>query len=107
MLLNLAYNVSDHENHDCWEGIISEFNDLGSFQRVVIEAYGSRLDVLCGECPSYRWVFLPELEIGCMQASLSDFFWNSERLSRILNRKDALSIVYGLHFILARVKTHG
>lgn len=107
MLSDITFHVVDPNNQDSWIGSISEFYDFGSFQRVVIEAYGSRLDTLYGECCSYRWVFLPEYEVGCMQATSNDFFWNTERLSRIISRKDSLSIVHGIHFVLSGGYSNG
>lgn len=103
MLLNVSFKVFNQDNHDSWDATISEFDDYGSFQRVVISACGSRLEVLCGNCASYRWIFLPELEIGCMQAAVSDFFWNTDRLGHFLNPKDTYSTVYGVYYALSEI----
>lgn len=106
MYVNFSFKVVDQDNQDRWDATISEFDDYGSFQRVVISAYGNRLEVLCGQCCSYRWIFLPELEIGCTQATLSDFFWNINQLGYILNRKDTFSTIYGVFYALSEVSCH-
>lgn len=100
MFDSVDFQVVDSLNHDRWTGSISDFFDYGSFQHIVITARGSRLTVLCGKCFFYRWIFLPELEVGCPQATSDDFFWNVERLSPLIGRVDSLSVVFGVHFAL-------
>ena len=39
---------------------------------------------------------IPSRDIGCELATFEDVFWNSERLRRRLNRKDALTIAKGI-----------
>lgn len=101
MLLNKAFDVVDHRHHTCWKASVSDFQAFGSFHRIIISSCGSRFEVLYGICPDYRWLFLPELEIGCMQADPNDLFWNIERLGSILNRRDTLTIVHALRFTLS------
>lgn len=100
MSLNCTFDVLDHQLHSCWKASISDCQTSSSFLRLVILSNANRYEVLYGVCPDYRWIFLPLLEIGCMQADPSDLFWNSERLEAILNRKDALTIAYAINFVL-------
>ena len=93
------FHVFDQDSHQCWTGAVLDFFDYGSYQHILISARGSRLSVFCGECSSYRWIFLPELEVGCSQAGFHDFFWNVERLSALIGRVDSLSVIFGLHFV--------
>lgn len=100
MFIKKVFTVFDRLNGISWLAYLKEFQDFGAFQRIVISARGSRLEILTGECNSYRWILLPELDIGCMQAHISDFYWNIEKLSHYLNYPDTLSTVYGIHFAL-------
>lgn len=100
LLMNLSFDVLDHQYHSCWKAYISDYQISGSFLRLVIISNDCRFEVLYGKCPDYRWLFLPILEIGCMQADPSDIFWNTERLESILNRRDALTIVHAIRFFL-------
>lgn len=99
MLLNQMFDVMDHQFNSCWKASISDAQAFSSFHRFIISSCGSRFEVLYGRCPEYRWLFLPQLEIGCMLSDPSDLFWNSERLGSLLNRKDTLTIVYAIRFI--------
>lgn len=101
MSLNFSIDVFDHQLHSCWKASISDYQASGSFLRLVILSNGNRYEILYGICPDYRWIFLPLLEIGCMQADPSDLFWNCERLEAILNRRDALTVAYAVRFALA------
>lgn len=101
MFISSSFNVLDHDNHVSWIASISDFNDLGSFQRIIIQYNGNQIEVLCGDCLNYRWIFFPLLEIGCMQSFIDDFFWNTEKLCSILNRNDAFTTVYGVYHVLS------
>lgn len=107
MSVNYAFDIVDHEHHSCWKASVSDFNTSCSFHRLIVTSCGSRFDVLYGICQDYRWLFLPELQIGCMQADPSDLFWNIERLGSVLNPKDALTIVHAIRFAFSRGDHHG
>lgn len=103
---NHAFDVLDQQCHSCWKASVSDVQVSSSFLRFTIVSDGKHFDVLYGNCSDYRWIFLPWLEIGCMQAHPSDLFWNVERLSAFLNRKDALTIVFAVRFALSLGDRH-
>ena len=49
--------------------------------------------VLLGECSDGNFICIPGIDVGCPLASLTDVFWNSERLSQIMNPVDAETVV--------------
>lgn len=106
MLMNPSFDVLDHQSHSCWNASVSDCQISGSFLRLVILADGCRYEVLYGICPAYRWLFLPLLEVGCMQADPSDLFWNIERLAPLVSRRDALTIAYAIRFVLSSGECH-
>ncbi len=94
--MNDTFLVKSFLSDETWTGSLRSFVDYGSFQLISFSARSSLLEVIVGQCDSYRWVFLPNYEIGCMQADINDIFWNSEKLSTLIGPTDASTIVYGI-----------
>lgn len=61
-----------------------------------ISARGSSYRVLFGKHTYGNFLCIPNWDIGCELADFSDIYWNTERLSKHLNKADALSIAKAL-----------
>ena len=88
-----------------WEGTIEIINAHGRMIDGivcgdVIEAYvegrGSTMTIIIGDYCNGHFLCVPDLDVGCPLADWDDLFWNFERLSRLLNPVDAITIVAGV-----------
>ena len=46
-----------------------------------------------GLAKNRNFICIPGIDVGCPLAGLTDVFWNSERLSQIMNPVDAETVV--------------
>ncbi len=97
--MNDSFLVKSFLLDETWTGSLCSFEDYGAFQRISFSARCSLLEVIVGQCESYRWVFLPDYEVGCMQADINDIFWNAEKLSSLIGPTDASTIAYGIRYV--------
>ena len=78
---------------DSWHGVIRIIS-LDSPCEIEVRARGSSLHVLLGSHAYGNFICIPNWDIGCELASLSDSFWNLERLCNAgLRVVDAISVV--------------
>lgn len=62
-----------------------------------ISGRGSSFHVVLGDCISGKFMCIPGINKGCALSKWSDTFWNTERISTILNKTDAVTIAIGLN----------
>ena len=68
-----------------------------------INANGTCFRVICGTYSFGNYACVPIWDIGCELSYFSDVFWNSERLSRKMSRRDALTIAKGIALAIQSV----
>lgn len=81
-----------------WIGEITPLQIESEPYEVEVSARGSYFHLLIGHHAYGNYICIPNWNIGTEIASLSDFFWNQERLRSNTNLKkvDACSITYAL-----------
>jgi hypothetical protein len=80
-----------------WTASLQLLHSGTDSQELEITSQGSSFHVIVGSHRYGNYICIPNHDIGCELASLSDVFWNREQLSRQkLNHKDAAAIAYGL-----------
>lgn len=88
----------DYEDESStWEGIMTPIK-LTSPYEATITARGSSFHLVVGTHQYGNYICIPNWNIGTELASLSDRFWNHERLAGYtgLSETDACSIAYAL-----------
>lgn len=82
---------------DTWEGTIVPIRLTDPYEAEVT-ARGSLFHLIVGTHKYGNYICIPNLDIGTELASLSDYFWNYERLTGCtdLSDTDARSIVHAL-----------
>ena len=75
-----------------WE--IIDFTDEVTELRV--SGRGSSYDIVLGNCNAGNFMCIPGSDKGCALGHWSDVFWNTERIARILNVTDTVTIATGL-----------
>ena len=79
-----------------WTAFWQEVGSGKGISELLISGRGSMYTVLVGEYSSGHYLCIPEQGIGCPLARLSDTFWNFERLSSLICRTDAATIISAL-----------
>lgn len=62
-----------------------------------ISGRGSSYNIVLSDCSSGNFLCIPDSNLGCALAHWSDIFWNTERLTMILNKTDAVTIATGIY----------
>lgn len=77
-----------------------EFEVLSNVQpyELKLSANGSFYHILLGAHQNGNFICIPNWNIGCELAGYSDWFWNSEQLSKQLPFEDAMCIAKGIGF---------
>ena len=78
-----------------WSGIITNLIRFGSYYELKIESRSGFI-VIIGKTDRGNFACIPDYDVGCHLSTLKDLFWNSERLSAIMNKVDAITVAYAL-----------
>lgn len=91
-----CYSISETE-HSTWEGSIVPLKLTDPYE-LEVSARGSLFHLVVGTHNFGKYICIPNWNIGTELASLSDRFWNYERLTAYtdLSEADACSVVYAL-----------
>lgn len=84
--------VFEEEGDLPWEGSWEFINAGSDYEELKIRGRGSCYHLIVGSYTYGNFLCIPEIDIGCALAALDDFFWNYERLSRLLGETDAVTI---------------
>lgn len=79
-----------------WTGQAEIVFQTADTAELIIYGRGSRLDTLIGRYRFGLYVCIPDMNVGCHISSMSDFFWNWERLSEQMNQTDAVTVAWAL-----------
>lgn len=78
-----------------WYGLITKLTNFGSHYELKIESRSGFVLVI-GKTSYGNFACIPDYDIGCHLSSLKDLFWNSERLCKIMNKIDAITVAHAL-----------
>ena len=103
--MGFSYQCNDPDsNEKSWSGHIRLLNiNINEFE---VTARGSTFHLLVGKHSYGKYLCIPNWGIGTEMASLSDCFWNRERLEQDypeLSKVDIISIVKALEALSAYV----
>lgn len=93
----IAYQCQYHSGKRTvrWQGSMEIIRQTPPYE-MMVSARGSRFHILFGKHTYGNFLCIPNWNVGCEMAGLSDTFWNLERLTRQLKKTDATSVVYAL-----------
>lgn len=94
--LPIVFRCSLPGNSRGWEGCAEVVRQGKSMAELIIAGRGSRMNVVIGKYLRGQYICIPDLDTGCPLSSLTDVFWNRERLSGHLPEVDAITIAYAL-----------
>jgi len=78
-----------------WNGKVTRLVNYGSHYEISIDSR-SGFFFLVGHCVNGNFISIPAFNIGSDLADYSDYFWNNERLSDIMNPVDAATVAEAL-----------
>lgn len=89
----------EHLSSDSWEARISYLKNYGSHYEMRIQScYGSIL-VLFGKTVFGYFACIPDFEAGCYISHLTDIFWNTEQLTRLIDEVTGITIAEALNSV--------
>jgi hypothetical protein len=78
-----------------WEGIVTALINHGSHYEIHVDSR-SGFTFIVGGCIGGNFISIPAFNVGSALVSYDNYFWNHERLSRLLNKVDATTIAEAL-----------
>ncbi|MDE5820545.1 MAG: hypothetical protein K2I07_14690 [Lachnospiraceae bacterium] len=69
-----------------------------------IEGRGTYFHILTGQHKYGDYLCIPNHDVGCERSRFSDFFWNRERISRLMREEDAVTVATGLMYLESLIK---
>jgi hypothetical protein len=85
----------DFEN---WKGKITYYNIEDDILEMHVESR-SYLHIILGRTQYGNFVCIPNYDAGCYLSTLSDFFWNSEKLSKLIGKIDGITAAAAIKYI--------
>lgn len=89
--------INEEDGSLPWEGSWELVGAGSDYEELKIRGRGSCYHLVIGSYSYGNYLCIPEIDIGCALGSLNDWFWNYERLSRLLGKTDAITISRGLN----------
>lgn len=82
-------------HYEEWDGYIKQILNHGSHYEIQIESRSGLIFVI-GKYINGAFISIPAFGIGCDLGSYSDYFWNHEKLKRLMNPVDAATVAEAL-----------
>jgi len=102
MLIKFECTMKTGKNTENWPGIITNLTKFGSHYELKIESRSGFI-VVIGKTNYGNFACIPDYDVGCHLSTLNDLFWNSERLSAIMNKVDAVTVAHALQAIAEHI----
>lgn len=87
---------------EAWTGQAAVTKQTASMAELLLYGRGSRMDAVTGKYQGGLCLCIPDIDVGYPISSMSDIFWNWERLSGQMNAVDAATVACGLKAAAAR-----
>lgn len=84
-----------------WTGTATLLRKLDAFAEIRISGRGTSLLVLVGEFRRGRFICIPDINVGCPLSRWDDIYWNIERLSRLMNETDSVTVAHGIKALMS------
>ena len=82
-----------------WPARIRLIDKKNSLVEVEIEGRGSCCQVIVDSGTFGNYLCIPSMDIGCALAQITDYYWNTRRLSHHLGVVDATTITTALQYL--------
>ncbi len=79
-----------------WQGEIRLINYSGTCYEAEITGRGTYFHVIAGKHRYGNYICIPNHDVGSELSGFRDLFWNTERLSGLIKKVDAVTVAQGL-----------
>ena len=79
-----------------WSGEVMVRSHSMGMAELLIYGRDSCINAVIGKYMSGQYICIPDIDAGCPLSSLSDVFWNRERLSAHMREADAVTVAHAL-----------
>jgi len=90
------------QGKEIWEGTINSFINYGSHYEIWIYSRSSIL-VLLGKTSQGNFACMPDFNAGCHLAKLSDKFYSTEKLVKVMGKIDGITVASALAALADRI----
>lgn len=80
-----------------WKGSYEIIPTEANLHELLINARGSSFLAVLGHYTHGNYICIPLLDVGCSLTYWSDVFWNTEKLSQVMDTIDAITIASALN----------
>lgn len=80
---------------ETWHGKIVMLKNHGNHYEFTIQSRSSIM-VIFGKTSRGYFACMPDFNVGCHLVDLSDSFWNTERLTKVLGKVDGITVANAL-----------
>lgn len=103
MQFQCFHRWEDEDERETWAGEITEVESYGGHYEFRIRSR-SNIRVLVGKFSFGLFACIPDFKAGCFLGSLSDIFYNKERLIQAMgNIVDAVTVAYALNTLSGHI----
>jgi hypothetical protein len=81
-----------------WSGYIKLIHNYGSHFEIHIQSRSGFIFMI-GKYQYGAFISIPAFGVGCELASYSDYFWNYECLTKLMNQIDAITVAEALRYL--------
>lgn len=82
-----------------WTGRIRLLNQSASCYEAEITGRGTYFHLIAGRHRYGNYLCIPNHEVGSELSAYQDVFWNTERLSGLMKKVDAITVACGLSYL--------
>ena len=79
-----------------WQGEIRLIHYSGACYEAEITGRGTYFHVIAGKHRYGNYICIPNHDVGSELSQFRDLFWNTERLSGLIKKVDAVTVAHGL-----------
>ena len=79
-----------------WQGEIRLIHYSDTCYEAEITGRGTYFHVIAGKHRYGNYICIPNHDVGSELSQFRDLFWNTERLSGLIKKVDAVTVAYGL-----------
>lgn len=83
-----------------WTGTITTVRKTAGLTEAEVSGRGSTFTVIFGDYRNGHFLCIPDLDVGCPMSRWDDLFWNMERLGKLMNTVDAVTVASGIKAIM-------
>jgi len=92
------HNYFNDDFESSWTGSVETLFEYCEFDEIRIKGRGSSFLVILGYCSLGNYLCIPQIDVGCALSSLSDVFYNTEKLTPLIGETDAVTVATALFY---------